>query len=77
MGAGMWDNMIAYETPSFAGFKVFAQYDMSNQVSDKYTNIAGVEVEKKWGEENESSSDRYYAIGASYDNRSSELVLRR
>ena len=68
MGAGMWDNMIAYETPSFAGFKVFAQYDMGNQVSDKYTNIAGVEVEKKWGEENESSSDRYYAIGASYDN---------
>ena len=68
MGAGMWDNMIAYETPSFAGFKVFAQYGMGNQVSDKYTNIAGVEVEKKWGEENESSSDRYYAIGASYDN---------
>ena len=68
MGAGMWDNMIAYETPSFAGFKVFAQYGMGNQASGKYTNLAGVEVEKKWGEENESSSDRYYAIGASYDN---------
>ena len=68
MGAGMWDNMIAYETPSFAGFKVFAQYGMGNQASGKYTNVAGVEVEKKWGEENESSSDRYYAIGASYDN---------
>ena len=67
MGAGMWNNMIAYETPSFAGFKVFAQYGMGNQVSDK-DNINGVEVEKKWGEENESSSDRYYAIGASYDN---------
>ena len=67
MGAGMWDNMIAYETPSFAGFKVFAQYGMGNQVSDEY-NVNGVDVEKKWGEENESSSDRYYAIGASYNN---------
>lgn len=67
MGAGMWNNMIAYETPSFAGFKVFAQYGMGNQVSGKYS-VNGVDVEKTWGEENESSSDRYYAIGASYDN---------
>ena len=59
MGAGMWNNMIAYETPSFAGFKVFAQYGMGNQVK---------EGEELVGEENESSSDRYYAIGASYDN---------
>ena len=28
VGAGMWDNMVAYETPNFAGFKVFAQYGM-------------------------------------------------
>ena len=68
MGAGMWNNMIAYETPSFAGFKVFAQYGMGNQVSDTWTSTDGVEVEETWGEENESSSDRYYAIGASYDN---------
>lgn len=61
MGAGMWDNMIAYETPSFAGFKVFAQYGMGNQVDGN--GKAG-----KFGEENESSSDRYYAIGASYNN---------
>lgn len=61
MGAGMWNNMIAYETPSFAGFKVFAQYGMGNQVK-------GGTPEKLVGEENESSSDRYYAIGASYDN---------
>lgn len=62
MGAGMWDNMIAYETPSFAGFKVFAQYGMGNQVdgADADTTKSGVE--------NESSSDRYYAIGASYAN---------
>ena len=51
IGGGMWDNMIAYETPDFAGFKVFAQYGMG-------TNDA----------ENESRSDRYYAIGVSYAN---------
>ena len=62
MGAGMWNNMIAYETPSFAGFKVFAQYGMGNQLADK------TDKTKLVGEENESSSDRYYAIGASYDN---------
>ena len=49
--AGQWDNMIAYETPDFAGFKVFAQYGMGSN-----------------GDENESSSDRYYAIGATYNN---------
>jgi len=51
IGGGLWDNMIAYETPDFAGFKVFAQYGMG-------TNDA----------ENESRSDRYYSIGASYAN---------
>ena len=50
-GAGKWDNMIAYETPDFAGFKVFAQYGMGSN-----------------DDENESSSDRYYALGASYAN---------
>lgn len=62
MGAGMWNNMIAYETPSFAGFKVFAQYGMGNQLTDK------TDKTKLVGEENESTSDRYYAVGASYDN---------
>lgn len=59
MGAGMWNNMIAYETPSFAGFKVFAQYGMGNQIKNDDELV---------GEENESTSDRYYAIGASYGN---------
>lgn len=49
--AGVWDNMISYETPDFAGFKVFAQYGMGSN-----------------GNENESSSDRYYAVGATYNN---------
>ena len=68
MGAGMWDNMIAYETPDFAGFKVFAQYGMGNQVD-------GNEDKTKTGVENESSSDRYYAIGASYANGPLNLYL--
>ena len=63
VGGGMWDNMIAYETPDFAGFKVFAQYGMGNSV-----NVAT-------SVENESSSDRYYAIGASYGNGPLNLYL--
>lgn len=62
MGASLWDNMIAYETPSFAGFKVYAQYGMGNQVKDK------ADADKLVGTENESSSDRYYALGATYAN---------
>ena len=57
--SGIWNNMIAYETPSFAGFKVFAQYSMG----------------KGSGVENESSDERYYAIGASYANGPLNLYL--
>ncbi len=56
--AGQFDNMIAYQTPSFAGFKVYAQYSMGNAEADHN----GTAVE------NEASADRYYAIGATYDN---------
>ena len=63
IGGGMWDNMVAYETPSFAGFKVFAQYGMGNAVTGNNSV------------ENESSSDRYYAIGASYANGPLNLYL--
>lgn len=65
--SGIWDNAVAYETPSFAGFKSFAQYGMGNQVDDGKGGLTGVE--------NESSSDRYYAIGASYDNGPLGLYL--
>ena len=57
--AGQWDNMIAYQTPDFAGFKVYAQYGMGNQIEDGDT---------LYGDENESTSNRYYAIGATYNN---------
>ena len=56
--AGKWDNMIAYQTPSFAGFKVYAQYSMGNTYGEANEDAV----------ENESSADRYYAIGATYDN---------
>ena len=64
--AGVWDNMVAYETPAFAGLKVFAQYAMGgqtykyNDATDGQTSVTGTE--------NESSSDRYYSIGATYNN---------
>ena len=52
--AGIWDNMISYKTPTFAGFTVYAQYAMGKKADGAV--------------ENESSSDRYYAIGATYAN---------
>ena len=63
--AGQWDNMIAYQTPSFAGFKLYAQYGMGNQVTEKNDTTGKDET---YGDENESSSNRYYAIGATYNN---------
>lgn len=49
--AGQWDNMIAYETPDFAGFKLFTQYGMGSNDN-----------------ENESSSNRFYSFGVTYNN---------
>lgn len=65
--AGQWDNMIAYQTPEFAGFKLYAQYGMGNQVTET-EDVNGVDVDHTYGDENESSSNRYYAIGATYKN---------
>ena len=49
---GRLDNSIVYQSPAFAGFQVLAMYSMG-----------------KNGEgENESSTDRYYALGATYKN---------
>ncbi len=47
-------NSIVYETPSFAGFQVTAMYSMGNTDGT--------------GTENESDSDRYYGIAATYKN---------
>ena len=56
--SSQWDNMIAYQTPDFADFKVYAQYSMGNAEADH----TGTAVE------NEATADRFYAIGATYDN---------
>ena len=64
MGAGLWDNMISYQTPTFAGVTVYAQYGMGNKVDGTNRNQAA----GKYGAENESSSNRYYALGATYAN---------
>lgn len=58
---GKWDNMISYKTPTFAGFTVYAQYSMGKTTDSKGDAIDGAV-------ENESSADRYYAIGATYAN---------
>ena len=55
---GVMDNTIAYQSPTFAGFTVFAQYSMGDDG----------DTESVSGSENESSLDRYYAIGAKYAN---------
>ena len=51
------DNMIAYQTPKFAGFTVYAQYSMGNSKTGTPAQV-----------ENKSSTDRYYALGATYAN---------
>ncbi len=52
------DNMIAYQSPNFAGFTVYAQYGMG--ANDN---------------ENESTSDRYYALGVTYGNGPVNAIL--
>lgn len=53
-GFARFDNTITYMTPSFAGLTVYAQYSMDTNGTDEV------------GVENESSSDRYYGIGAKF-----------
>ncbi|WP_337628364.1 porin [Duodenibacillus massiliensis] len=53
-GFARFDNTITYMTPSFAGLTVYAQYSMDTDGTDEV------------GVENESSSDRYYGIGAKF-----------
>lgn len=62
--AGIWDNMISYKTPTFAGFTVYAQYAMGNTTD----SIDLGNGEYADGHENESDADRYYVIGATYAN---------
>lgn len=62
MGAtfGRYDNMLAYQTPTFAGFTGYAQYSFGKS-ADK-TDDATAYVEGK------SSTDRFAALGLKYAN---------
>lgn len=63
---GVMDNTIAYQTPKFAGFTVYAQYSMgSSKAATKDSTGAWASNTQI---ENESSTDRYYALGATYAN---------
>lgn len=59
--------MIAYQTPKFAGFTVYAQYSMGNSKAGTTTTPTQVE--------NKSSTDRYYALGATYANGPANLYF--
>ncbi len=52
MTGSRYENSIVYQTPSFAGFQVTAMYSMGGQDEG----------------ENESTTDRYYGVAASYKN---------
>lgn len=59
-----FDNLITYQTPSFAGFTVTVQYSMKNDsTNDQNTGVAN-----DAGDENKANVDRYYGIGAQYKN---------
>ena len=53
-----YNNMISYRSPEFAGFQVHAQYSFGSDEK----NDAGVVV----GREGKTTTDRYYALGATY-----------
>ncbi len=56
------DNSVTYSTPSFAGFKVYAQASLKNNSEDA-------------GDEGKHTTDRYYALGATYKNAGLNLAL--
>lgn len=49
-----YDNMVTYQTPTFAGFQVSAQYSFGNTDATK------------GAEEGKASANRYYALAATY-----------
>ena len=53
-----YSNMISYRSPEFAGFQVHAQYSFGSDEKDD----DGVVV----GREGKTTTDRYYALGATY-----------
>ncbi len=66
------DNSLTYSTPSFAGFKVYAQASLKND--NNTTNSDGNTGAAK-ADEGKHTADRYYAIGATYKNAGLDLAL--
>lgn len=56
-----WDNMISYRSPEFAGFQVHAQYSFGANTYDDEDDPTITY------EEGKTTTDRYYAIGATYN----------
>lgn len=56
-----WDNMISYRSPEFAGFQVHAQYSLGANTYDDEDDPTITY------EEGKTTTDRYYAIGATYN----------
>lgn len=61
-----YNNMISYRSPEFAGFQVHAQYSFGSDEKDE----DGVVI----GREGKTTTDRYYAIGATYKNGGLNLI---
>lgn len=55
--SGRYDNMIAYQTPEFAGMKVLAQYSFKN-------NTVANDDDKALGDEGKSNTNRYASLAA-------------
>ena len=53
-----YSNMISYRSPEFAGFQVHAQYSFGSDEKNKDGKVVG--------REGKTTTDRYYAIGATY-----------
>ncbi len=68
---GNWaplDNAITYSTPSFAGWQVIGQYSFDRDTTDKSTLKDGTH-----GTENESTVDRFMALGIRYQSETTEF----
>ena len=68
-GAGFetrYNNMLAYSSPEFAGFKVYAQYSFGSDVKNDGGDVIG--------REGKTTTDRYYALGATYTNGGLNLI---
>lgn len=61
-----YSNMISYRSPEFAGFQVHAQYSFGSDEKGDDGKVVG--------REGKTTTDRYYAIGATYNNGGLNLI---